>query len=285
MVLPYGVGARLAAWWWAQPVVQARALRELRRGHPHHPLYTESRSVERELLGRHFQCVYFRGWRQAAIGACSERAFARWTEVRGLENFRAAQSAGCGVVLAASHYGPSLMGKALLPHLGLDARYLAGGRERNRWPGANILWLGDSRDPLNYTRGMVEARKTLRDGGVVHIPADGFVGHKAVEIPFLGRRRRFTQGFAALALTSDAPVIPLFNSLRSDGRIAVEFHPALETLPRGRSRADRMEHLIRQYAAILQDRWVADPAQLMPKLMTRFQALPRDDETKCPRTA
>ena len=69
--------------------------------------------------------------------------------------------------------------------------------------------------------GMVEALKTLRAGGMVHVLADAHTAAQFTTVPFVGRARPFPIGFAALALATDAVILPVSSIARSDGQACV----------------------------------------------------------------
>jgi lauroyl/myristoyl acyltransferase len=261
--LPYDLGAPLLAHLWAQRPAQRLALRRLQKRFPAHPFYSEA-DLDRERLQRHLNSRTFREWREFALDRCSDRSFARWTHFHGTEHLEAARAHGRGLILAGSHHGEAQTLKILLTRFGLDVTNLGSGRERGPWRHARVLWVGDKENEADLLRSMVALRRVLKQGGIVHLPADARVGKSGIEMDFLGRRRRFAHGFAALALTMGAPVVPVFALLEGDGSIRVEFHPPLEVPPHG-SRSERLESLIRQYVACLERSCREHPELMMPR--------------------
>jgi len=259
--VPYALGARLLASWWSLWPVQAWALRKLRRKYPDHPFYQQRQ--DRLSLRRHLNCAFFRYWREAAVDRCSDRTLRRWVHFEGVEHLEKARSTGRGVILAGSHYGAAGTLKILLARFGLDLLSIGvarGGRPRGPWRHGRTFWLTDRSNEALLLRALVEARRVLRHGGGVHLAADSPIGRSGVEVAFLGRPRRFPTGFASLSCTTGAPVVPVFALLAADGRISVEFRPALTPADPGRPRAERLEMLVRQYAECLERQWQADPA-------------------------
>ena len=107
-------------------------------------------------------------------------------------------------------------------------------------------------------------RKTLRRGGAVHLAADGPVGNSGVTVTFFGEPRRFGLGFASLAATTRAPVVPVFAALEPGGRVRVEFLPALAPPDAELPRGERHAALVQSYAQVLEVRWRSDPELIMP---------------------
>ena len=84
------------------------------------------------------------------------------------------------------------------------------------------------------------ARRVLMDGGMLHMVPDGLQGDSGVLVPFHGRMRRLATGFAELAVSTGAAVVPVIANMDVDGRIHVEFFERLDT---GSGDVDRRERI------------------------------------------
>ncbi len=118
------------------------------------------------------------------------------------------------------------------------------------------------------------ARRVLMDGGMLHMVPDGLQGNSGVPVPFHGRVRRLATGFAELAVSTGAPVVPVIATMDVDGRIHVEFSAPLDTGPEDMERRERIEGLIRQYARFLEIRWSDDPGGVRMHHVEHFLELP-----------
>lgn len=264
-MLPYGVAARLVWGLWGLAPVQAVALRRARRKYPLHPLHRGERAPDAPTVRRHLHHLYLRHWREERLDRCSDAEFARWTRFRGAEHYEAARAEGRGVILAGSHYAAARTLKIALARFGIDL-VTAGvtTRPQGPWRHGKVHWITAKHDEAERLRALVELRKVLRRGGNVHIAADSRIGHGAVEVEFLGRRKRFGQGVAVLASSTRAPVVPVFAVLCAGGRLEVEFLAPLARPDPALDREARLAAMVREYAARLEQRCREDPALIMP---------------------
>lgn len=178
--------------------------------------------------------------------------------IEGWEHLEAARSLGRGVLVMSAHLGTweiaahavglyaepmHVIGRPL-DNPRLD-RHLA--RQRRRFGNDTIPKRGAARGSM----------RVLRQGGIVGIlidqrvrPEEGilvpFFGHLAYTSPLLGR----------LALKTEAPIVPLYGHLRSEGRYRVVFHPALPGDVEG---DDAVERLTRRCLEEVETRILEDP--------------------------
>jgi len=263
--LPYGFSRVL---WpvWGLANVQQKRLRRLRRKYDLHPFLHDA-EPDRRALQRYLHHTYHRGWRETALDRLSDRSFERWTSFEGVAHLDAARAEGRGVILAGAHYGASQTLKIVLGRLGLDlvsGGVAPRGRPRGPWRHADVRWVRSDAGDAQLLKLLVELRKALRRGGAVHLAADGPVGRSGVSVDFFGTPRRFGLGFAALASTTRAPVVPVFAQLAPGGRVEVEFLPALAPPDRSLGRDERLATMVQQYARVLEQKWREDPALIMP---------------------
>lgn len=263
--LPYGFSRAI----WAGlgiPSVQRRQLRRLRLKYDLHP-FLRNPEPHPHALRRYIHHVYYQDWREDALDRLSDRSFARWTSFVGSEHLAAARVQGQGVILVGAHYGASQTLKIVLSRLGLDlvsVGFVRRGRPRGPWQHADVRWVRTQAGDAELLRLLVGLRTMLRGGGAVHLAADGPVGRSGVCIDFLGKPRRFGLGFAALASTTRAPVVPVFAELLPGGQLQVEYLPPLAPPDRSLGRELRLEALVREYAGVLEAKCLRDPALIMP---------------------
>ena len=111
-----------------------------------------------------------------------------------------------------------------------------------------------------YARQLADALKKLKSGGVLAIAGDGTMGEGGYQVPFFGHLLTFRSGFADMSLRSGAMILPVYEYLQYDGRVVLEFGPAL--LPGEGTRENQLESVTRQYVSSLTDHW----PKLIPSL-------------------
>lgn len=115
------------------------------------------------------------------------------------------------------------------------------------------------------------ARRQLIAGGIVRITADGSSGGGAeITLPILGRLGTFKTGFAELALSTGATVIPVNTAIEHTGQVKLTFRPPLTSGTPDMSHEVRVALLMKQYVAFLEENWRADPANIHLEMMKRY---------------
>jgi lauroyl/myristoyl acyltransferase len=117
-------------------------------------------------------------------------------------------------------------------------------------------------------------RPVLERGGVVRIASDGYHGTNAIYTPFHGRLRPFREGFAELAVTTGADVIPVFTSFDITGRFKVDFLAPLEVEHNKTNRQEKIGAFIRQYVYLLERRWAEEPGNIAWGMLEDYFASP-----------
>jgi lauroyl/myristoyl acyltransferase len=262
-VLPYPVLARLLSFLYGSRVLQAtlfRASAELIA----ETLPLASGPLDaRNAVRRHLLTMRLRRPEMFAVGRGSRKLLEEWFPVSGLEHLRAARERGQPAILLNSHYGAGRIIPLLLCRLGFEVHSLEGRDGVEEWQierpaGYTVAPLGST----FLARAVAEAQLALKQGKIVHLAADGSRGQSGLEIPFLGRRRRFASGFAEMALTCGAAAFPVFARYDETGRAHVGILGPLEPADRSRSRREQVEHLLKQYVRLLEAQWRADPANV-----------------------
>jgi hypothetical protein len=139
-------------------------------------------------------------------------------------------------------------------------------------PGLRTLDLGPEG---TFRLPLLHAAKSILDaGGLVHSAGDAYGGTGGVLLPFRGRLRRFAEGFAALAVLADVPVLPVFARLDPRGRIVVEILPPLPDDAPRRDRRARIVALVAAYGRVLEARWAQTPGDIPTTQLRAFVSLP-----------
>jgi lauroyl/myristoyl acyltransferase len=215
-------------------------------------------------------------WRLAALARCPRAEFDRWVTVSGLDTLHRALQQGRGVVLVMSHLAPLFVSPLVLGRLNLDNFMVVGAR----LPFAallDLMGLSHLKERHHFAvtnhdrrraNQLLTGQQWLRQGNVVLISGDGYQGKLPFLLPFCGQRRHFGVGFAELAVRTGATVIPIFHALTPGGHIKVEFLTPLEA--NGETHQDNVSALVRQYAALLEQRWLSDPGSVHIEQLNRF---------------
>jgi amino acid adenylation domain-containing protein len=262
-VLSYRIGSRVVSWisgqrwlWWTVFRRQLRVLRQCLACAPPAPI-TESEVVRLSIASN-----LWSRWRCRALSRLTDREFEEWVSVAGLPAFGEAFKAGRGVVLVQSHTAPLRVVKDVLRRAGFDVAFTVG---------ADYALQEVYGSSLRGSQ-LYDARQILRRGGIVRVVGDGEVGTSAgIAVPFFGRERTFRAGFAELAVTTEAAVVPASVSMNLAGHLDVRLFPPLET-----SEADRhlrIESLLLQYVDILRREWTEHLASFKWKHLELFLRL------------
>jgi lauroyl/myristoyl acyltransferase len=120
---------------------------------------------------------------------------------------------------------------------------------------------------------LYKGRQALQRGGIVMIVADGYAGSSpGIALPFYGRNRIFRAGFAELALSAGAAIVPASVSMDMTGHVNVRFLPRLEIA--SSSHQQQIESLVLQYVEILRKEWAKNLSSFSWKQLEKFLQLP-----------
>lgn len=276
VLLPYEPGARALARLWSLRAVQRLLVRAFLLRYPDNPVraFLATGQDLRPFLG----ATFLTRWRANSLALCPAATVERMVSADGWEHFHAAAKEGRGVILVGSHGHASWCLPVALTRLGLDPRPIGTPAFlRNFFAAAEVVRfiVSDAKDPFSL-RPLMEARKVVSAGGTVLLLADGGLGNLAVEVPFLGGTQRFATGFAVLARTTGAAVVPVTCRNREDGGVAVAFHAPLPVPDPAAGRDAQIEERIRHYARFLEPQVRDEP---MAYLGRDYEFAPKDQAT------
>ncbi|MBW1859012.1 MAG: amino acid adenylation domain-containing protein [Deltaproteobacteria bacterium] len=254
---PYLAGTRFSSWFcgqrWAQAVFFFPQVHLVRRLLKFVSTPMNDADVIQHFLVRNFM----RKWRHAAVGRMTSQEFDHWVRVKGVSTFHQSYRKGRGIVLASLHYGPAHLSLLYLNRLGFDEITTLGWTPHI----LDLLGLGQSRQVMlevedsQGSLSMDMALRALRRGGIVNLAADGQDGTSSgIPMPFHGHVRPFKAGFAELAVTTGADVLPVVVSLDISGRVDIEFLTPLDSGSGNMTRQAQVKSLVtwRQVKAFLE---------------------------------
>jgi KDO2-lipid IV(A) lauroyltransferase len=113
---------------------------------------------------------------------------------------------------------------------------------------------GSGNEVIPKRRAVRETMRALGRGSGVAILIDQDARQDGVFVPFFGRMASTTPTLALLALRTEAPIVPVFACVETDGTISVHIEPVVEPEPTG----DRDADVLRVSAACtaIVERWV-----------------------------
>jgi amino acid adenylation domain-containing protein len=264
IVLPYAMGARFLAWCCDRQWIQSTLFRrQVRLVQECLPLVTRSANDQSDVIRQSLACNLWGQWRRAALSQCTSEEFERWVTVTGFPILQESCQEGHGVVLITSHLASLGVLWAALHRGGFDDLFGVGYRYS----------FFEVPEGLSLGSQLYEGKRVLKRGGIVMIVADGYMGSsRGIEFSLFGRRRVFRTGFAELAVSTGAAIVPASVSMDTTGHVDVRFLPPLE-IP-GLSHEQQIESLVLQYVEILRREWAENLGNLRWKHLEKFLQLP-----------
>lgn len=161
-------------------------------------------------------------------------------DVEGLENIRAGQARGRGIVCPTGHFGnwelQGVASAALVGPFSVIARPLDNPALDRRLVGFRT---STGNTVVYKQKALAQVMKTLRGGGIVAILIDQNVQEKdGVFVPFFGRPASTTTVAAALALKTGAAIVPVRCPLGPHGRYRMVYGPTVAWTGSGRRDED-----------------------------------------------
>ena len=202
-------------------------------------------------------------WRERALSHCTPAIFNKWVTVEGLELYRKAEARGKGVILVIGHFWPGWVSTLALDRMGVETTSVA---FRDALGYMNIRFR--NKQTIHTLEGNYNSHwehlqliRQLKKGGTVVVSGDAHMGDDEIVLPIMGKSRGFRAGFAALASTTGAPMLPMFTSMDYAGHITVHIQPELKQRPR-LARKKRIKDLVVKYVDRLEAHWKAHPGNL-----------------------
>lgn len=175
---------------------------------------------------------------------------------------------GRGVLFVMSHHGLSEAFIEVMRHRGHEGRAVRRVvKKRLREAGREPTDLARS---LMGAQDLLEAQRALAAGGIAYILPDGRYGRSGVRLPLYGRSHDIMTGFAELALSSGALVVPVATVADRDGTLRITFHDPFDPGPAEAGRQERTERLAGQYAVFLSRCWASSPGSVKVARVARF---------------
>jgi KDO2-lipid IV(A) lauroyltransferase len=173
----------------------------------------------------------------------------------GLEHIRGAYALGRGVLLFSGHYGHWELVALMQGHLGLPLALVTRALDNPRLEARLARLRCLSGNVIIHHRGAVRQMvRALRRGWGVAIVIDQDARSRGVFVPFFGRPASTTPTLAALALQTQAVVIPVCSMPLPDGSYRVVYEPPLEVTETGNRGEDVVRSTAECTATI--ERWV-----------------------------
>jgi lauroyl/myristoyl acyltransferase len=280
-VLPYAPGARLLSAFCGNRLVQTLLFSQQCR--LIHAFLSElpGSQTEAEVLRTSLASQIWKNWRLTALSRSTPQQFQTWVNIIGLDILQHAYQQGRGVILLSSHSALTQITRFVLARMKI-VDFLSLGNNFYEIEDAELQRMAyHSKQEQRQAEmpkligQLYRGKKVLERGGVFGIAGDGYHGESGVTIPFHGRQRHFRAGFAELAVRTGATVIPVFISAQPAGHVQVAFDAPLKPGSSDSGHAERVESLIRQYAALLEQYWARAPGNVTWKFIERFLAAPR----------
>ncbi len=161
-------------------------------------------------------------------------------ELRGDEHLAAALAEGRGVIILGAHIAPY---NVLAPFTALYRRpagvFVEPLRPRELFEFVSAIRARTGLRLLPPDRqGVAAARQLLREGGILLVTGDRYLGANGAPVEFFGRQTLLPQGPVVLALRNRVPLLPARLRGRPRGRLLVKLGPPLPLVDSGRMRED-----------------------------------------------
>lgn len=182
--------------------------------------------------------------------------------VHGLEHFDDAQKAGRGIILLTFHGAVSIVAGAILSHQysinpALDvsleeARHIAKQTEGGQGNGTNLASVASGWAATQA----LQAQRILQQGGIVRFASDMSYDEPNSFTKTIGKRQyHLKPGFAELALTTDATVLPFYSNFDNAAGVHLNILPPLRPPSSTSDSNTYISTLVDQYVAFLETTW------------------------------
>jgi lauroyl/myristoyl acyltransferase len=199
---------------------------------------------------------------------------ARLTQVTGWEHFERCRRDGAGLMILPVHGHFSRLVQPYLRHRGHDG--LSVGLTTGSLEARGFATTAAKQFEL--ARQLHAAKHVLARGGIAFNLPDAFWNlDNSRSVEFFGRQRWIATGFAELALTTGAHVLPISYRFSPRGFFVLEFGAPFHVLGPQSSQDERVDALVAQYASFLRDEWRRYPWNIQWTHLQQYCQLPAGD--------
>jgi len=282
IAFPYATGMKMLAWLSGRRFTQAMFSYRLRPVRQGLPLILGAGGMDMAgVIRQSLTSNVWNVWRVIALSRLGPGQFDRWVTVTGASFLEEACREGRGVVLVSSHAHVRRIVPWILHRAGHDewgaVSYI---RDDGSFEGMGLRDAVQNSLPRRmlpegsyFSIQLYKAKQVLGRGGIIFVAADAPVGSSpGIRLPFLGRHLDFRKGFAELALSAAAPVIPVRASIDTTGHVTVRFLPRMKVA--GASHEEQVESLVRQYVDGLSKEWIEEFGNINWVYLRMFLARP-----------
>ena len=197
------------------------------------------------------QHIWF-AWSLTAIEQNPEKEFDQRVNITGLSQLQERYQHGPGIILVSYHSVFAKLIPLCLKHCGFENSVTIGlTRSILKTKGETAT---KSARTIEHACQLMATRKVLKAGGIAFMLPDGFYGNYGIWRKFYKRQREFKTGFAELAISDNAVVIPVVPSLAEDGRFKLTILEPFDTNT-ALSKKEQVNHLVEQYISFLAKCW------------------------------
>jgi lauroyl/myristoyl acyltransferase/acyl carrier protein len=200
---------------------------------------------------------------------CSE-AWSRYFDLRGAVHLEEALQQNCGIICVGNHLPTSFVSRMFLDRRFEHHQMMANAVYRRAWQDL----LADQ--GISYVEGQKAARSavalaaahTLAQGGVVGMAGDREDAQAGLPVVIGDRRHHLVYGFAELAISTGAAILPFYTRLLPEGRIQIHILAPLRWNQES-NRETQAREIMAQYAAVQTQLWRQSPGMLLHGVIRR----------------
>lgn len=190
------------------------------------------------------------------------REVEKYFSVTGLEHLTNAHQTNKGVILLTYH---SIVGRfatmALKRRLGGEEiatiTQKVARQQSVTWENFKNKKNTEAFESALFANEALRGQNLLLEGKIVQLVGDIEYQDSRTILELSGRNYKLKTGFAELAINTGATVIPVYNTLKPDGRITTIFEPAIE--PGSGDRDSQVKTLMKEYVAFMNKAWSEAP--------------------------
>jgi lauroyl/myristoyl acyltransferase len=213
-------------------------------------------------------------WRDSCLHEFTPELMTRLTRVMGWEHFDQCRRDGAGLILVPVHGQFSRWFRPYLRHRGHDSLTVGVPEDKLEAKGFRT----PTAKRFELARQMHAAKHLLARGGIAcNLPDARQNLDSSRSVEFFGRPRRIATGFAELALTTGAHVVPIAYRFSPRGFFVLEFGAPFHVLGPQSTHDERVDSLVAQYASFLRDEWRRYPWNVHWNQLRAYCLLPEVD--------